>query len=160
MRLTTEAVGGSAQQFLRVQALGSLERFELPDDLRLAALRERGLNRASQLIQVRRFGDAVMRPPRPLQRMDLLVRFQSAGNDNDWHVRQQFLELAQIIQAKFSLRQDMVEDDEVWRALSEGSEGFAGRGSANKLIFSQRFFVNLILEIVVLDDEQPRAVHE
>src|SRR5437870_2493711 len=42
--LTAEAVGGSAQQFLHVHALGALERFKLPDHFGLAAFGERGFD--------------------------------------------------------------------------------------------------------------------
>src|SRR5205814_687403 len=53
----------------------------------------------------------------------------------------------------------MVEQDEVGRIPGDGFEGVAGGDRANELKYSQGLFVNLILEMVVLDDENAGVVH-
>ena len=96
---------------------------------------------------------------RSLERGHLLMHLQRAGNHNDRHVGHQFLQLAQVVQTQFAVGQDVIQEDQVRRSFRDGLERVAGGGSADQLILGERFFVKLVLQIVVLDDENARAVH-
>ncbi len=91
--------------------LRAFQRLELPHDFRLAAFLQRGGDGAFQFVDVHRLGQAVMGAARALQRVDLLMHFQRAGNDDDGDEGQQFLELRQKIQAQFAVGQDVVENE-------------------------------------------------
>src|SRR5436189_3735240 len=159
LSLPAQAIGRATEQFLDIHALGAFQRLELSDNLRFATFLEGGLDRASQFVQIERFGDAVVGAARSLERGHLLMNLQRAGNHNDRHVGHQFLQLAQVVQTQFAVGQDVIEEDQVRRRLRDGSQRVAGGGGADQLVFGQRFFVNLVLQIVVLDDENALVVH-
>src|SRR5439155_21331182 len=50
-------------------------------------------------------------------------------------------------------------EDQVRSLFRDGLEGVTRGCSADQFVLGERFFVALVLQIVVLDDENARAVH-
>ena len=93
-RLAAQTICGPAQERFDIHPFGPFQRFKLPDDSSgLSAFLESDLDSVLELVQIDGFGNAIMRAPRALQGVDLLLRFQNPGNHEDRHVRQQFLKL-------------------------------------------------------------------
>src|SRR5262245_35302878 len=65
-RLPAQAVGGSTEQFLRIDALGAFQRFKLTHNLGFTALLERGFHRSPQFVNIDWLRDAIMRAARSL----------------------------------------------------------------------------------------------
>ena len=110
-------------------------------------------------MHVHRFGNAVMGPAWSLKYAELLMHFQRARDNDDRHMGQQLLEIAEVIQAQFAMGKDMVQDNETGRVLDDVLQSCGSRRDSFERIFRQRFFIDLILEIIIFDDENARIVH-
>ena len=123
------------------------------DDFGFAAFLQCGDDGVLKFHYVHGFGNAVMRAARALEGFELLGDFEGAGDDDDGDVRQEVAEFGEEIEALFAVVQNMVEDDEVGRIFGHEREGIgAGRG-AGEFKFGEAFFVNLVLQIIVFDDQ-------
>ena len=82
------------------------------------------------------------------------MHLQRAGNNDDGHKRQQFLELGQKIQPQFALGQDMVKDEQIRRLTGDVGQRSLPVLTRVSLILGQGLLVNLVLQIVVFDNQE------
>ena len=75
------------------------------------------LHRAAEFVQIQWLGQVVMGAARALQRLHLLMHLQRAAHDDDRNERQQFLELGKKVETQLPLREDVVENEQIWRTL-------------------------------------------
>ena len=74
-------------------------------------------------------------------------------------MREEFLDLGQVVQAEFTFIQNMIENDQVWHLLCRRLQRAPGCGGTDQVIALEGFFIQFVLKIVVLDDEKARFVH-
>ena len=111
--LARQPVAGAAEQIQRVHTMRAFERLELPHEFFFAAFREGGFHGALEFVDVHRLRQAIMRAARALERANLLVHFQRAGNNDDGHEGQELFELWQKIEAEFAIREDMIQNEQL-----------------------------------------------
>ena len=157
--LAVEPVGRAAEQFLHIDTARAFQGFKLPHHFSLAALLQSNFHSVLEFVDVHRFGKAIMGATRPLQGFHLLLHFQRAGDDDDGNKGQQFLEFRQEVQAEFALGQHMVENQKIGRVRGDLCERFTAILHANQFVAGQRFLVDFILEVVVLNDQDGGWVH-
>ena len=116
--LTAKSIGGAAEKFLGIDAFRAFKSLELAEGFAFAAFSKGNFDGFCEFVDVERFRKAIVRAARPLKREKTLGRFQGAGNDDDGHVRREFLEFGQEIEAKFALVENVIKNHEM--------RGFAG----------------------------------
>src|SRR5262245_9394458 len=87
------------------------------------------------------------------------MHLECAGHNDDRHEREQFFQLGQKLQSEFAFIKHMIQDNNVGRIFGDHCQGLAGRANSLQAVFGQSVFVNLVLEVVVLHDENLRRVH-
>lgn len=158
--LAAEAVGGPAEEVLDVGPAGAFEGFEGADDFGLAAFVEGGADGGEQVVEVDGFGEAEVGAAWSLEGFDLFADIHGAADDDDGDVGHGFLEFGEVVEAEVAVVEDMVEDDDVGGGFGEKVEGLAAGAGAGELEVGEGVFVDLGLEIVVLDDEDARLIHD
>src|SRR5207248_1630573 len=83
--LTTQPIGGPAEEIESVNAPGAFERLKLAHGFLFAALFQGSRDSAFKRVNIHRFGQAVVGAARTLQRLKLLMDFQGAGNNYNWN---------------------------------------------------------------------------
>ncbi|OQB89393.1 MAG: hypothetical protein BWX84_02436 [Verrucomicrobia bacterium ADurb.Bin118] len=107
--LPAQPVSRAAEEVQRIHPLRTFQGFKLADHFPVAAFLQRSGDRAFEFMHVHRFGQAVVRAARALQRLQLLLHLERAGDDDDGHMRQQFLERGQKTQTQLTRGQNVVE---------------------------------------------------
>jgi len=151
--LSAEAVGGAAEEFLGVDAMGAFEGFELSDGFGLPAFFEGDFDGFFQGVDVDGFGQAEVSASRALEGFHLLADFECAGDDDDGDEGEEFFEFGEEVEAEFAFGKDVIEDEEVEREAWDLVHGFAAIADADEMIGGKRLFVDFVLEVVVFDDE-------
>src|SRR5689334_17493301 len=92
------------------------ERFKLPHGFQLATFSEGGFDGVFQCPDVHRLGQAVMSAARSLQRFELLMDLEGAGDNDNWNMRQQFLQLGKELKSQLTFVEHMIQNEQVgWR---------------------------------------------
>lgn len=158
--LPAETVGGAAEQIVNIGAAGTFEGFKGPHDFGFAALVEGSAEGVPEVVEIDRFGETEVGAARSLEGFDLFPDVHGPTDYDHGDVGHGFFQFGEVIEAEVAVVEDVVEDDDVRSGLGEQVECFAaGAGPGQMEIIREGVFVDLGLEIVVLDDEDARFFH-
>jgi hypothetical protein len=82
-----------------------------------------------------------MRAPRSLQRAHLLMDFESTRNDHNRDMRQQFFQFRQVIEAKITFIQNMIENDRTRRLLCCHSQRIGAGPDPHQFVVGECVFI-------------------
>ena len=87
------------------------------------------------------------------------MHFQGTRNDNERDVRQQFLKFGEEVQTELAFVQHVIEHEHIGFNRGDLFEGITASFDADQIVLREGIFVDLVLEIVVLDNHYRGGVH-